>query len=188
MLRTLRSGNKNTTVVAEIDHYYHGNTWVYTAQDVVSPTDGNVWQDGDQVGKAKLPQAKAAAKVVCCGEGLKSFKYVEKKILVAHQQNVNCSSSKTQSCQILWWPSSVLLSNSRCFQTPLEHCKVLSEPARALSGESECTCSNGCAFGMVQYLTIWIVNFGICCGLYADLPETSSADATSAQFSGRLQE
>jgi len=102
MLRTLCSGTKNTTVVAEMDRDYHGNTDVSTAEDGVWPTDGRERQDRNQVSKAKMHQAKAAGKVVCCGEGSKSSKYVENKILVAHQHNVNWSGSHMQSCQSLW--------------------------------------------------------------------------------------
>jgi len=53
----------------------------------------------------------------------------------------------------------VLVSTSRCFKTPLEESKVLSESAGAFSGPFECTCSYGGAFSMLRDLTYRIVNF-----------------------------
>jgi len=69
---------------------------------------------------------------------------------ILHQQNVNWFRSNTQSSQTLWETSPVLLSTSRCSQTPLELSKVLSDSARAFWGDSESTCSYGAAFRMCQ--------------------------------------
>jgi len=52
----------------------------------------------------------------------------------AYQQNVNRSRSNMQSSETLWATSPVLLSTSRCSQTPQELGKVLSDSATALSG------------------------------------------------------
>jgi len=76
-----------------------------------------------------------------------------------HQQNVNRSGSHTPSSQTLRATSPVLLSTSRCSQTPLEVSKVLSDSARAFSGAPESTCSYGGAFRMQRDLTYRIVKF-----------------------------
>jgi len=54
-----------------------------------------------------------------------------------HQQNVNRSGSNAESSQTLRVTSPVLLSTSRCSQTPLELSNVLSDSARAFSGYYE---------------------------------------------------
>jgi len=71
----------------------------------------------------------------------------------SHQQSVNRSGSHTQSSQILRVTSPVLLSTSRCFQTPLEPIKVLSDSPRAVSSPPGSTCSYRGAFRMLQDLT-----------------------------------
>ena len=76
-----------------------------------------------------------------------------------HQRNVNRSGSHTQSSLTLRATSPVLLSTSRCSQTPLELSKVLSDSARAFSGAPESTCSYGGAFRMLRDLTSGIVKF-----------------------------
>jgi len=73
------------------------------------------------------------------------------------QQNVIQSGSYMQSSQTLWATSLVLLSTSRCFQTPLELSKMVSDSARAFSGASESSCSYGGAFRMLLDLTDRIV-------------------------------
>ena len=70
-------------------------------------------------------------------------------VVALHQQNVNRFGSNTQSSQILWVTSPVLLITSRCSQTPLELSKVLSDSPRAFSGVPESTCSYGGAFSML---------------------------------------
>jgi len=82
-----------------------------------------------------------------------------KPLHALHQQNVNRSGSHTQSSQKLRATSPVLLSTSRCSQTPLELSKVLSDSPRAVSGASESTCSYGGAFRMLRDLTYRIVKF-----------------------------
>jgi hypothetical protein len=81
MLRTLRSGAKDTTVVAAKDRRHLGKARVYTAEDVVQLREGRERLDREKVTKAKMRQEKAAAKVVSSGEGSKSSKHVEKKII-----------------------------------------------------------------------------------------------------------
>jgi len=76
-----------------------------------------------------------------------------------HQQNGNRSGSNKQSSQTLRATSPVLLSTSRCSQTPLEQSNVLSDSARAFSGAPESTCSCGGAFKMLRDLTYRIVKF-----------------------------
>jgi len=75
----------------------------------------------------------------------------------ADQQNFNRSGDHTQSSQTLHATSPVLLSTSRCSQTPLELSRVLSDSASAFSGASESTCSYGGAFRMLRDLTSRIV-------------------------------
>jgi len=79
----------------------------------------------------------------------------------SHQQNVNRSGNKTQSSHTLRATSPVLLSTSRCSQTPLELSKVLSDSARAFSGCYE----------------IWLIGYS-----------NIGAPETSAQIGGRLRE
>jgi hypothetical protein len=81
MLRTLRSGAKDTTVVAAKDRRHLGKARVYTAEDVVQLREGRERLDREKVTKAKMRQEKAAAKVVSSGEESKSSKHVEKKII-----------------------------------------------------------------------------------------------------------
>jgi len=92
------------------------------------------------------------------------------------------SRSHPQSSQTLRATSPVLLSTSRCSQTPLELSKVLSDSVRALSGAPESTCSYGGAFRMLRDLTYRIVKFWNSWGLWADLQETSRAAETTAQL------
>ena len=73
------------------------------------------------------------------------------------QQNVNRSESNAQSSQTLLATSPVLLTTSRCSQTPLEVSKELSDSAGAFSGVPESTRSYGGAFRMLQDLTYRIV-------------------------------
>ena len=89
-----------------------------------------------------------------------------------HQQNVSWFGSHTQSPQTLGVTSPVLLSTSRCSQTPLELSKVLSDSARAFSGAPERTCSYGGAFRMLRDLTYRIVQFWSSWDLCAYLRET----------------
>jgi hypothetical protein len=76
-----------------------------------------------------------------------------------HQQYVNRSGSHTQTSQTLPSPSPVLLSTFRCYQAPLELCKVLSDSASVFSGAPESTCTDGCSFSTLQELTNRIVKF-----------------------------
>ena len=105
-----------------------------------------------------------------------------------HQQNVNLSGSHTQSSQTLRVTTPVLLSTSRCSQTPLELSNVLSDSARAFSGAPESTCSYGGAFRMLQDLTYRIVKFWSSWDVCTDLWETSRAAGTAVQLCGRLWE
>jgi len=91
-----------------------------------------------------------------------------------YQQNVNRFGSHTTSPQALQVTSPVLLSTSRCSETPLELSNVLTDSTRALSGTPESTCSMEVHLGCYK---VWLVgesNFGV--------PEPS------AQFCGRLHE
>jgi len=81
MLRTLRSEAKDTNVAAAQDHWHHGKTYVYTAEDVVQLRVARERLDREKVTKAKMHPDKAAAMVVSPGEGSKSCKHVEKKII-----------------------------------------------------------------------------------------------------------
>jgi len=81
MLRTLRSGAKDTNVVAAMDRHHLGKAGVYTAENVVQLREERERPDRGKVTKAKMRQDKAAAKVVSSGEGSKSSKHVEKKII-----------------------------------------------------------------------------------------------------------
>jgi len=76
-----------------------------------------------------------------------------------HQQNVNRSGINMQTSLTLRSTSAVLLSPSRCSEAPLELSKVFSDSARAFSGASKRTCSDGGAFRMLQELTCRIVKF-----------------------------
>ena len=105
-----------------------------------------------------------------------------------HQQNVNQSGRNTQSSQTLRATSPVLLSTSRCSQTPLELSKVLSDSAREFSGAPGSTCSYGGAFRILRDLTYRIVKFRSSYDLYADLQETWREAETAAQLCGRLRE
>ena len=111
-----------------------------------------------------------------------------------HQQNVNRSGSNMQSSQTLCITSPVLLSISRCSQTPLELSGVLSDCARALSSASENTCSYGGAFRMLRdliYRTVKVWSFSDLCTDVreisgAALRELSRAAASTAQHCRRL--
>jgi len=56
---------------------------VYTAEDVIQLREERDRLDREKAAKAKLHQEKAAAKVVLSGEGSKSSKHMEKKIIGA---------------------------------------------------------------------------------------------------------
>ena len=88
MLRTLCSGAKDTTAVAAKDRQLHGKVYVYTAEDVVQLREGRERLDREKVAKAKMRQEKAAAKVVSSGEGSKSSKHMEKKVIGAKKAPV----------------------------------------------------------------------------------------------------
>jgi len=83
MLRTLRSGAKDITAVAAKNSHHLGNARVYTAEDVVQLREERERLDREKVVKAKMHQEKAAAKVVSSGEGSKSSKHMENKIIGA---------------------------------------------------------------------------------------------------------
>jgi len=104
------------------------------------------------------------------------------------QQNVNRSSSHTQSCQTLRVTSPVLLSTSRCSQAPLELSTVLSDSPRAVSGAPESTCSYGGAFRMLRDLTYRIVKCWSSWDVCAHLREALQASETAAQLSSRCRE
>jgi len=93
-----------------------------------------------------------------------------------------------QSSQTLRATSPVLLSTSRCSQTPLELSKVLSDSARAFSGALESTWSYGGAFRMLWDLTYRIVKFWSSWDLCADLQKTSREAETAAQLCRILPE
>jgi hypothetical protein len=104
------------------------------------------------------------------------------------QQNVNQSGSNTQSSQTLQATSPVLLTTSRCSQTPLALSNVIWDCARAFSDAVESTSRNGGAFRMLQDVTYRIVKFWSFWDLCADLRETSRAAGTTTPLRGRLQE
>jgi hypothetical protein len=104
-----------------------------------------------------------------------------------HEQNVNQLGSMTQSSQILWVTSPVLLSTSGCSQIPLELSKVLSDSAREYSSAVKSSCSYGGAFRMLQDLTYRIVKYSSFWDLCADLWQTSTEAETAAQLCGRLR-
>ena len=81
MLRTLRSGAKDTNVLAAKDRRHLVKACIYTAEDVVQLREERERLDREKVTKAKMRQEKAAAKVVSSGAGSKSSKHVEKKII-----------------------------------------------------------------------------------------------------------
>jgi len=83
MLRTLHSGAKDTTVVAAMDYCQLGKACVYTAENVVQLREERERLDREKVPKAKMRQEKATAKVLSSGEGSKSSKHAEKKIIGA---------------------------------------------------------------------------------------------------------
>jgi len=89
MLKILCSEAKNTTVVAAKDCHNLGKACVYTAEDVVQLREERERLDIEKVAKAKIHQEKAAAKVVSSGEGFKSSKHAEKKIIGAKKVPVN---------------------------------------------------------------------------------------------------
>jgi len=76
-----------------------------------------------------------------------------------HQQTVIRSGSYTQTSLTIWLPLPVLLSTSRCSQTPLELYKVLSDSARAFSCAFESSWGCGGTFRILQNLTIRIGDF-----------------------------
>jgi len=88
MLRTLRSGAKDTTAVAAKDRRHLGKACVYTAEDVVQLREERERLDREKVAKAKMRQEKAAPKVVSSGTGSKSSKHAEKKIIGAKKAPV----------------------------------------------------------------------------------------------------
>jgi hypothetical protein len=92
-----------------------------------------------------------------------------------------------QSSQTLQATSPVLLSTSRCFQTPMELSKVLSESARAFSGAPESTYSYGGAFRMLRDLPYRIVKFWSSQNLCTDQLETSRAAETAVQLCRRFR-
>jgi len=78
MLRTLCSGDKDTTVAVGMDHCHLGKACVYTGEDAVQLREESEWLDKERVAKAKVHQEQAAAKVLSSGEGSKSFEYAER--------------------------------------------------------------------------------------------------------------
>jgi len=105
-----------------------------------------------------------------------------------HQQNVIQSGSNTQSSQVLWVTSQVLLSTSRCSQSPLQLSNVLSDSPRVFTGVRESTCSYGGALKRLQDLTYRIVKFWRCWDIWAGLRETTKEAETAGQLWGILQE
>jgi len=85
MPRTLCSGANDTTAVTAKGHLRLGKTGVYTADDVVQLREEREMLDREKVAKAKMHQVKAATKVVSSGEGSKSSKHLEKKIIGAQK-------------------------------------------------------------------------------------------------------
>jgi len=83
MLKTLHLEVKDTTPVVAKDHHHLGKAHVYTVEDVVQLREKRKRLDREKVAQAKMHQEKAAAKVVSSGEGLKSSKHMEKKIIGA---------------------------------------------------------------------------------------------------------
>jgi hypothetical protein len=86
-----------------------------------------------------------------------------------------------QFTQTLRVTSPVLLSISRCSQTPLEPSTVLSDSAQELSGASENTCSYGHVYRMLRDLLYKIGNFGRSRDLCTDLWQTSKEDESASQ-------
>jgi len=72
------------------------------------------------------------------------------------------------------------LSTSRCFQPPLELCKLLLNSARASSHAPESTCTDGEVFRTLRYVTTTIVKFSRYWDLCAGLRKTTRAAETSA--------
>jgi len=81
-------------------------------------------------------------------------------VLQIHRQHVMQSRNHLWSSQTLWLTSPVLPGNSRRSLAPLELNRVLSDTARAFSGEPDIICSSGGAFKLLQYLTYRIAKFG----------------------------
>jgi len=103
-----------------------------------------------------------------------------------HEQNINWSRSHTQTSQSLQLTSPVLPTTSKCYQDPLELCKVLSDLAREFAGASGSTCCYEGVFRMLRDLPYRIVKCWSCWDLFAGLWETLRAAEISAQRCRRL--
>lgn len=79
MLRTLRSGVKDTTAAAAKDRRHIGKARLYTAEDVVQLGEERERIEGEKAAKAKKRQVKAAVKAVPSGEGSKGSKHAQRK-------------------------------------------------------------------------------------------------------------
>jgi len=110
-----------------------------------------------KMSKLKLLSAMLSDMISC-----NAWHDLTRRIAPRHQQNVDRPGSHMQTSQTPRVHSPVLPSTSRCFQPPLELCKVLSDSASAFSGASESTCSYGGVFRMLRDLTIRIVKCWSC--------------------------
>jgi hypothetical protein len=104
------------------------------------------------------------------------------------QLHVNQSGSNMQFCQTLRLTFPVVLSTSRCSQTPRELSNVLWHSASAFSGAPDSTWRYGGEFWMLRDLTNRKVKFGIFRDLCAQLQESSWAAVTAVQLCGRLRD
>jgi len=73
---------KITTVVVAKDHNQLGKASVYTAEEVVQIRAERERLDRETVATVKMRQEMAVAKVVTSGDGSKSSKHAEKKMIL----------------------------------------------------------------------------------------------------------
>jgi len=96
-----------------------------------------------------------------------------------HLHNLSWFERHMKPFQTLRSTSPVLLGTARCFQAPLEQCKVLADSARSFSGASESTCSCEGSFRMQWNVTYTIVTLLRSWHLYACQRESLWATETS---------
>jgi len=88
MLRILCSGAKDTTAVTAQDRHHFGKARVYSAKDGGQLSEERERLDREKVGISKIHQETPAARVASSGQGSKSSKHAEKKIIVAKKVSV----------------------------------------------------------------------------------------------------
>jgi len=137
--------------------------YTYPAAVLLSKIEVTSWAYGppSPLCSSKMPES---SRILRLGSGRPAIAALTMDEMVVsmidvHEQNVNRSGSNTQSSQTLRATSPELQTTSRCSQTPLELCKVLSDSARAFSGAPESTWRYGGAFRMLQDFTYRIVRF-----------------------------